>query len=335
MYVSDNKEDFLNLPKILYAGDPFYTINAEDISGCEKLFVVKEDNTILARAGLTYVNNRAQIGFFESINDISVASFLFDEIKKFASQRGYDYLIGPINGSTWKKYRVTLPSDNPPFLLDNYNKPYYAELFEQCGFETIANYTSSICRKLDRDYSRLDKFKKIFAQKGVKIRKFDLQNFERDIRKIYEVSIKSFVNNFLYTPIAFDEFYKMYEPVKKFLNPEWILIAEDENDEAIAFIFCFDDLYNRDEKSLIIKTLAQIPDYKYKGIGSYLAEFIHQKAHLSGYSSAIHALMHEDNVSANILASELYHEYKLYGISLLPALKSGKKPVVDGLNEVK
>ena len=314
MYLSDNREDFLNLPKILYENDPFYTTKSEDISACEKLFVVKESNKVLARAGLIYANNRAQIGFFEAENNLEAVRFLFDEIKKYALQKGYNYLIGPINGSTWKKYRVTLPSNNPPFLLDNYNKPYYAELFEQCGFETIANYTSSVCRNLDRDYSRLDKFEKIFEQKGVKIRKFT--DFERDIRKIYDVSIKSFVNNFLYTPIEFEEFYKMYEPVKSFLNPEWVLIAENEQDEAIAFIFGFDNLYNRSEKSLIIKTLAQIPEYKYRGIGSYLTEFMHKKAKNAGYDNIIHALMHENNVSANILSGELYHEYKLYGVKL-------------------
>ena len=316
MYLSDNKDIFLNFPKILYEGDPFYSIKSEDISECEKLFVVKESNKVLARAGLIYANNRAQIGFFEAINDIKAVSFLFDEIKKYAKSKGYNYLIGPINGSTWKKYRVTLPSNNPPFLLDNYNKPYYAELFEQCGFETIANYTSSVCRNLNRDYSRLEKFKKIFEQKGVKIRKFDSNNFERDIRKIYDVSIKSFVNNFLYTPIEFEEFYKMYEPVKSFLNPEWVLIAENEKDESIAFIFGFDNLYNRSEKSLIIKTLAQIPEYKYRGMGSYLTEFMHKKAKDAGYDNIIHALMHENNVSANILSDELYHEYKLYGVKL-------------------
>ena len=316
MYLSDNKEDFLNLPKILYEGDPFYTTKSEDISECEKLFVVKEDDEILARAGLIYANNRAQIGFFEVVDDINAAKFLFNKIKKYALQRGYDYLIGPINGSTWKKYRVTLPSDNPPFLLDNYNKPYYAELFEKCGFETIANYTSSIFRNLNRDYSRFDKFEKIFEQKGVKIRRFNPNNFEHDIRKIYEVSIKSFVNNFLYTPIEFKEFYKMYEPVKKFLNPEWVLLAENEEDGAIAFIFGVDNLYNRNEKSLIIKTLAQIPDYKYRGIGSYLTEFMHKKAKEAGYDNIIHALMHESNVSANILSGELYHKYKLYGVKL-------------------
>ena len=92
------------------------------------------------------------------------------------------------------------------------------------------------------------------------------------------------------------------------------MIAENEKTEAVAFIFGFDNLYNRQEKSLIIKTLAQIPDCKYKGIGSYLTEYMHKKAYLAGYNNIIHALMHESNVSANILKGEIYHEYKLYGV---------------------
>lgn len=315
MYLSDNIEEFLNFPKELYKDDPFYTTKSDDISKCEKIFVVKDDDKVIARAGF-FASEEAQLGFFEAENDINAAKFLFAEVKKYAASKGYDYLIGPINGSTWKKYRVTLPSNNPPFILDNYNKPYYAKLFEQCGFETIANYTSSICGNLAKDYSRLEKFSSIFEHKGVKIRQFNPKKFDEDIRKIYDVSIKSFVNNFLYTPIDFDDFYKMYEPVKSFLNPEWVLLAENESNEAIAFIFGLDNLYNRNEKSLIIKTLAQIPDYKYRGIGSYLTEFIHKKAYNLGYDNIIHALMHENNVSANILAGEVYHKYKLYGVKL-------------------
>lgn len=315
MYLSDNESDFLNFSKELYKNDPFYTIKNEDISLCEKIFVVKNDEKVLARAGFIY-NNFAQIGFFEAENNLEAVKFLFNEIKKYAQNRNYDYLIGPINGSTWKKYRITLPSNNPPFLLDNYNKPYYAELFEKSGFDVIAGYTSSVCKNLKKDYSRLEKFKNIFEEKGLKIREFDPNNFERDIRKIYDISIKSFVNNFLYTPIGFEEFSKMYEPVKMFLNPEWVLLAENENDETVAFIFGFDNLYNRTEKSLIIKTLAQIPDFKYRGMGSYLTELIHQKAYQKGYDNVIHALMHKSNVSSNILKGELYHEYRLYGVKI-------------------
>lgn len=320
MYLSDNKEEFLDFALKLYENDPFYKPEIPPQNA--KLFVVKDGETVLSRAALIYNNGisykgykTAQVGFLETENNFEAVKFLFDEIKKYAQEK-YEYLITPINGSTWKKYRITLPSSNPPFLLDNYNKPYYAELFDKFGFEVVANYTSTITNNLDKDYSRLEKFEKIFTSKGIKIRPFSPDNFERDIKKIYDISIKSFVNNFLYTPIEFDEFYKMYEPVKQFLNPEWILIAENEQKEALAFIFGFDNLYSREEKSLIIKTLAQIPDYKYRGIGSYLTELLHKKAFIKDYNNVIHALMHENNVSTNILSGETYHQYKLYGVKL-------------------
>ena len=323
-YISDNKEEFLNLPKVLYANDPFYTTKFEDIPSDATLFVVKDGDDVLARcaliynSGLKYQNFKTvQVGFFEAVNNIEAVKFLFDKVKKFAKDN-YEYLVGPINGSTWKKYRVTLPSENLPFLLDNYNKPYYAQLFENSGFEQIAYYTSSIFENLDRDYSRVEKFGKIFENKGVKFRNFNLDKFESDIRKIYDISVASFVNNFLYTEISFEEFYKMYEPVKSFLNPEWIIFAEDGNDKPIAFMFGFDNLFAQGQKSLIAKTLAQVPDSKYKGIGSYLVELLHQKAFEKGYDNVIHALMYESNVSANILGKDakLYHEYKLYGAKI-------------------
>ena len=53
-YISDNKDEFLNLPKILYENDPFYTTKVEDIPQDAKLFVVKNDDKIIARCALIY-----------------------------------------------------------------------------------------------------------------------------------------------------------------------------------------------------------------------------------------------------------------------------------------
>ena len=41
MYLSNSKDEFLKFPKELYRNDPFYTTQSEDVSDCEKLFVVK------------------------------------------------------------------------------------------------------------------------------------------------------------------------------------------------------------------------------------------------------------------------------------------------------
>jgi hypothetical protein len=230
---------------------------------------------------------------------------LFDTIKNTYDKR----LIGPINGSTWQKYRVTLPSSNPPFFLDNYNKQYYAEMFEANGFKPLAYYTSTVCKDLNKDNSRDERFEKIMSEKGVTVRKFD-----NDLRAVYDISVKSFTNNLLYTPISYEEFEQMYQPVLPLMNPDWVLIAEDKNKAPIAFVFALDNLFERNKKSLIIKTLAKLPDCGIKGLGAYLTEKLHKQAFGLGYDEIIHALMHQENISANILAdgAELLHEYVLY-----------------------
>lgn len=322
--ISNLCEDFIKLPEKIYENDPFYLKKIENIPKDAILFSVLRDREILSRAclihnpELSYQKKKtAQIGYFESVDDINAVRFLFENIKNYCKEKGFECLIGPINGSTWQKYRVTLPSKNPPFFLDNYNKPYYQKLFVQSGFIPISKYTSTVYRNLNRDFSRLEKFENIFKKKNITVRHFNVNDFDNEMSKIYEISIKSFKENFLYTPISYEEFISMYSAIKPLINPEWILIAEQDN-QPIAFIFCVENIFEKNKKSLVFKTLAKIPQANIKGLGTYLAEKLHKQARDKGYDEVIHALMYEENVSANILGAEaeLLHEYVLYGVEL-------------------
>lgn len=321
--ITDDYNIFCTLTDELYRSDVFY--RKQDIPKNYKYFTVLKNDNAISRAcviynlELSYQNKKtAQIGYFESYDDIEAVKLLFEEIKKYCKNQNFEYLIGPINGSTFQKYRITLKSENQPFFLDNYNKPYYSDLFEKCGFETIANYTSRVSKNLNRNYSRLEKFEKIYNKNGITIRNFDINNFDSELDKIYEVSVESFKNNFLYTPIHYEEFKMMYKPIKNLVNPEWILFAQDETGKPLAFVFAFDNLYAQNKKSLVVKTLAKISNSKANGIGTYLTELLHYKAYQKNYDEVIHALMYEDNVSANIYGkdSEILQRYKLYGVKL-------------------
>lgn len=323
--ISNTLDDFIKLPQLIYENDPFYVVKQENIPSSAALFSVLKDEEIISRAcviynpELSYKNKKTvQIGFFESKDDINAAAFLIENIKIYCQKEGFEYLIGPINGSTWQKYRITLPSQNPPFFLDNYNKPYYQKLFEQTGFSTISRYTSTVYHNLNSDFSRLERFETIFDKKNIMIRNFDVSNFEKELTKIYEISVKSFKDNFLYTPISFEDFISMYSAIKSLINPEWVLIAEDKEENPLGFIFGVDNIFDKNKKSLVLKTLAKVPLSSIKGLGTYLTEKLHQKAFEKGYDEIIHALMYEENVSANIMGSdsELLHEYLLYGVEL-------------------
>ena len=98
------------------------------------------------------------------------------------------------------------------------------------------------------------------------------------------------------------------------MKPEFSLIAEDKDNIACGFVFAVDNIFEREKKSLIIKSLSKLPDVKYKGLGSLLTEMIHKLAFKNYYDELFHALMHEKNKSQNILSddSQLYHSYSLF-----------------------
>ncbi len=314
MYLSNSIEEFLSITKR----------DNSCLNNVQEVFTIKEDSNPLAFAALFYnkdikyknYKKIGQIGFFDSVNDKIITNYLFNSIKNYAKKNNYDFLIGPMEGSTYNKYRLKV-SNNPSFLFDVDNKDYYPRLFKSEGFKVIGSYCSTLYKNLNRDYSRIEKFDKFFKNKGIVIKQLDLANFDCEIKRIFKVCKVSFTNNFLYSPISFNQFYNMYEPIKKIINPEFILIAENEKKEPAAFVFCYDDYLNKTAKTLVIKTLAQIPNPKYKGLGSYLVELIHKKAFSLGYNQIIHALMHDNNVSKNILKNgEIYQQYELLGVEL-------------------
>jgi N-acetylglutamate synthase-like GNAT family acetyltransferase len=271
--------------------------------------------TAIINPDLSYKEyNVGLCGYYDCIDDPEVARDLFAQVNAFHKAHGTTFIIGPMNDSTWGSYRITEPPFNPPFFLDNTSKPWYSQQFIENGFHVIERYLSTKIPKTPRDYQRLEKFERLFAEKVIHIRSFNLNAFETDLKHIYDISIKSFVQNVLYTPISFDSFSAMYVKIKDFINPEYVLIAEHEGN-PMGFIFGVDNIHDTCEKTLVLKTLAVVPDARCRGLGTVLVETLHRKAFQGEYQSIIHALMHQSNSSTHILSKEaaVYQQYSLFG----------------------
>ena len=316
-------DKFMEFGDKLYNDDKFY--RSKEINSTQSgttFFMVSDNENILCRAAaiinpnLKYENYVVGlIGLFESYDDQKAVDLLFSSINGYFKSLNINYVIGPMNGSTWSSYRTTLEDSMDPFFLDNYNKPYYSRFFLNSGFKTISAYYSSRCNSLNPNLERINKFSKYFEKKGFVFRNINLDDLENDLNKIYQVTIDSFKNNFLYTDIPFSDFKELYFPIKKIVNPEFVILCENENKDPISFIFGIEDHYAEPDKSLIIKTLATRSDYQFRGLGSYIIELFYQRAKRHGYREVIHALMQESNSSLNILADShvRFREYELYG----------------------
>jgi GNAT superfamily N-acetyltransferase len=236
--------------------------------------------------------------------------------------QGCSFAIAPIDGNTWHNYRLVTEWGNyPPFFLEPNTPASLYQAFLEQDFFPIAHYYSALCTDLQISDRRLIPVKKRLNDRGITIRSLNREQLETELEKIYQIAIAAFRNNFLYQPISKPEFIALYRPILPYIQPELILIAEDQN-QAIGFLFALPDALEEKRggaiETVILKTVAVLPGRNYAGLGSILVEKCHAIASQLGYTKIIHALMNQGNPSSNIsqyYAKPIRH-YALFGKKL-------------------
>ncbi len=223
--------------------------------------------------------------------------------------------VGPMDGSTWQSYRVvTERGAAPPFFLEPDTPDEWAQYFGQGGFAPLAEYFSTIIPDLRVRHPRLDDIAASLSR--VTIRAAHRTGLADELRHIYAVAAIAFQPNFLYTPISEEDFLAQYEPLRPYLQPELVLLAEHEG-RAVGFLFALPDFAQTQRgetmDTFIVKTVAALPEYS--GLGSLLVARSHEVGASLGFRRAIHALMHEDNKSRRISRhySQPLRRYALFG----------------------
>jgi hypothetical protein len=325
----DNYPLFEGFPKHLYPEDSqrfilgHDPVLSDDLNAC---FLLLEGSEVLARCAV-YENEALQVenksvctvGSFECIDDEEVAKALLDHVKVRAKQRGFEKIIGPMEGSTWNNYRFSDHNDSPNFFMEPYHHAYYGKLWQACGFESVANYISNLDDQMTSDAERISKFEELFTSQGAQFRSIDLENLEADLKKLARFNNDAFQDNFLFTPIEEGAFVTKYLQLKKYFDPELIWIVEDASGEIQAISFSIPNYLDPSGKSLIIKSLARKKNTPMKGIGAYLIAKTYYIAQQRNFEKMIHALMIHDNHSvaiSNKYEGGNYKSYTLYGIDL-------------------
>lgn len=204
-------KDFLEFPLEIYKNDRAYIRpldkDIEEVfdkeknkffrhGECERWLVVNDSNQYVARLAV-FVNKKYKeeqatggIGFFECINDQTVANFLLDEAKKWLQNRGMEAMDGPINfGERDRWWGLLVNGFEEPLYCMNYNPPYYQSLFENYGFQA---YFHQLCFGMDVSTPLSDKmhrwhdYYEAHPDFSVRhIRKNELEKFAQDFSTIY------------------------------------------------------------------------------------------------------------------------------------------------------
>jgi predicted N-acetyltransferase YhbS len=240
------------------------------------------------------------------------------------ARQGCGLAVGPLDGSTWRRYRlVTESGPDPSFFLEPDNPPDWAGHFAAAGFTALARYHSALATDLDRPDPRADEAARRFEARGGAVRALRPDDFDGEVRRIHALSLTSFRDNLLFTPLGLDEFRAQAEGLREFLRPDLILLAERDG-RLVGFVFAVPDLLQahrgRAIDTAVIKTLAVHPDERRSGLGSMLADRCHRSARRLGYRRAVHALMHDPNPSARISrrTARFIRRYALFARPLGP-----------------
>jgi len=229
---------------------------------------------------------------------------------------GATIAIGPMDGSTWRRYRLVIDGGTePPFFLEPSNPESWPGWMQDAGWSVHTRYFSAVNENLARlDVTTPAKAERLAAQ-GVTIRDLDLESADTELMAMHEVATRSFRDSYLYTPLGAQDFAELYRPILPLVEPRLVSIAEHAG-RTVGFCFCVPDVTERARlgrvESAVLKTFAVLPGYS--GLGGVLAARTNAAARELGFTRVIHALMHEDNVRSRALSDRSAREIRRYAL---------------------
>ncbi len=253
-------EGFLSLPSEVFHGDPDYSapfrdavvksLRRETFAGAQRVLFATEDGRPVARV----VARRSpalrddaerpygMLGFFAALDRPFAVQALLTAGVAWLRDEGAGHVIGPIDGDTWHSYRLSIgPFDHPPFLMEPYNPPYYAGLWESAGFEPLETYYSQRVEDVHALMtSQQERHDRALAN-GYTIRSLDRRRFTQELEAIYELSRRGFAGNFLYSEITLPEFLVLYGGARALIDPDLVLFARAPDGSDAAFLFALPD----------------------------------------------------------------------------------------------
>jgi GNAT superfamily N-acetyltransferase len=257
------------------------------------------------------------VGGFAATGAAAAADVLAQSAAMLRAQ-GCTIAVGPMDGNTWRRYRfVTDAGQEPAFFMEPTNPAEWPGWWLAAGYEPLAQYYSAATDDLAPHDPRLVSAAERVRAAGITLRSLDLANFDAELGRIYDVSVVSFEDNYLYTPLPRDDFVAQYQAVRAIVRPELVRLAERDG-RAVGYMFAVPDQAEAQRgepvTTAIMKTIGVLPEVGGIGLGGLLLGEVHAAARRLGFRRAIHALMHETNKSRRISAhyARIIRRYTLF-----------------------
>lgn len=179
--------------------------------------------------------------------------------------------------------------------------------FTAAGFSAISEYVSA------RAIIPANEDAELFQVPGLTIETWDGRDAAALIGQVFDISIGAFARNAFYKLITREAFLELYRPVMPAIDKRFVLFAKVASGQIAGFLFAYPDVFEGPKpRTLVIKTYASAV----RGGGRAMLDAVHRNAREHGFTHAIHALMHVDNISRDRSqrhGGEVFRRYALMG----------------------
>ncbi|GAA5523042.1 GNAT family N-acetyltransferase [Aliifodinibius salicampi] len=240
-------------------------------------------------------------GFFECVDDQTVANLLLKVASDWLRERGRTKMMGPANPSMMDEVGILVEGfEYDPSIMMPYHKAYYDKLIKNAGLSKAMDlYAFRVTQgtvNLDRMYRAEELVRRRIRR--LDIREIDLKNLEQEVQIVRHIYNKAWSGNWGFIPLNEEELEDLAKDLKLILDPKVAHIAEVDG-EPVAFSIGLPDLnqalkhmdgtlfptgifkllwYRRKINRIRTALMGVLPEYQGKGIDALL----HKEAIING-----------------------------------------------------
>ncbi len=263
----ESKKDlqtFIRFQRSLYKNCPHYVppLDREQkmalqkhpaLSFCERrLWLAYKDSQVVGRiAGIinhkyNALKNKKRIrfGWFDMINDVSVAHALISAVEDWGRQEKLNEISGPSRYSNMEKQGMLIDGfDETPSVSAEYNYAYYPTIIEALGFHKEVDYIQYKV-KVKEVPDKIKNLNTYISNKyNIKIKEFkhkkELKTYGKALLKALN---ESYVNIYNFIPLNDEEIDFHIKNNLYLIQKDLVNVLVDENNSLVGFSLCVPSL---------------------------------------------------------------------------------------------
>jgi GNAT superfamily N-acetyltransferase len=284
-------------------------------------------------------------GFFEVIQDYSVASALLDKARQWVRERGMTILRGPgeYSNATHERQGILIEGfDAPPTNDCTHNPIYYQEFIENYGFIKAKDYYAYLLDVNAPSPPVLKEMAEIAAKRrNIRIRPLVMKDLVAEVHLIVKIYNESFAQNWGFLPVTDEESDAIAKSLRLVADPGLVRFAYVDNEPA-GVLGAFPDpnyalrprwhWFGDPDLIRVIRLLRMKkhiprtrlmflgirPDFRQIGIDAILFHQIKEYASSRGYLSCECSLLLEDNFMvlspSSFMGAKQYKTWRIYDL---------------------